>query len=513
MVVSFDLTNLRLVQHQLPTPKPPSAGFTIDNAGLQSTDSGSSWAAQSGGYSLSLRVNGVARTTPPPSVSIAAGDDVETEGDDAEFTLTLTSAAPAGGLTVNVEVEEIERRDRSTGGPDEGELPYDFVAAAEEGAKTVSFAAGAMMATLTVPTVADSLHEAGGGDTNYLRATLGAGTGYMLGTTTAAELDLNEGGEAPVASFRDAAAGLTVSEDAGNVEVVVTLTEPFAHEQTVNILDVQQSATRGNDYTAGDSIGGNNGYIVTFAPGSNQATSTTLAIIDDLHLEDTETFDLDLFVPSDVSDHIRTSPDANDLLVTIEDNDNAQLDLRAVAGEVAEGGDVVIEVRPAHARGLADCHVPFPFHVEITPAGDTAALADAAAQTVRAPPCEAARATFATADDTVISANRELTFSVTRLGLNDQFTDTDERLLLPDPNQVPVTVREDEVAGMPAITVPNVYRVPAPLSVDLAGITADGGTTGIAGAPSLQLAAFRRGRHDPGDGCHRHGRDLHPGRG
>ena len=70
-------------------------------------------------------------------VSIASGGDVAAEGDDATFTLTLSPAAPAGGLTVNVSVAEVRQRTLET-----GELPYDFVDAANEGMKTVDVAAG-----------------------------------------------------------------------------------------------------------------------------------------------------------------------------------------------------------------------------------------------------------------------------------------------------------------------------------------------------------------------------------
>ena len=120
-----------------------------------------------------------------PQVSIASGGDVAQEGTAATFTLTMSPAAPTGGLTVNVTLAEVERRTLET-----GELAYDFVAAASEGMTTVDFAAGDTSATLTVPTVDDDLYEAEFGDDNLLRATLAAGTGYAVAAGSGtAELD------------------------------------------------------------------------------------------------------------------------------------------------------------------------------------------------------------------------------------------------------------------------------------------------------------------------------------
>ena len=60
---------------------------------------------------------------------------------------------------MNVSVAEVQQRTLET-----GELPYDFVDAANEGMKTVDVTAGATSATLTVPTVDDDLYEAEAGD-------------------------------------------------------------------------------------------------------------------------------------------------------------------------------------------------------------------------------------------------------------------------------------------------------------------------------------------------------------
>ena len=428
--------------------------------------------------SAAYPAGGVIDNASGPAVIIAAGDDVETEGESAEFTLSLSEPAPEGGLSVAVTVEEVERRDRSAGGADEGELPYDFVAADEEGANAVSFAVGATSATLTVPTVADSLYEAGAGAANLLRATVTAGSGYRLGATTAAELKLGEGGEEPVVSFRDAAEGLTVEEDAGEVEVVAELTEAYVHRVPLHVAFTASSASVKDfdDPGAGGSM-----PTYWFAPGISEI-SITVQITDDLMLEDTEDFSLRIVESSTPT----ISEDADEITISITDDDEAQLDISAsdilgtATGEVIEGGNIEIHVGPARPGATGDCDIPFEWYAEIAPAGDTAALGDAASQRVRIIACKTGTATFATVDDAAVTADRSVRFSIARVGLDAAFATTDERLLLPASNEVTLTVREDEATGAPAISAPGVFRVPAVLSVDLSGIMDADGVADIA---------------------------------
>ena len=301
-------------------------GQTLLYATTSDTTSGlSAWSIESrhrsdGRLSASLhKVKIEVRGTAGLSATVTAGDDVETEGDDAEFTFTLSRAAPEGGITVNYTIEEIERRDRSTGGADEGELPYDFVAPADEGAKTVAFAQGDLSKTVTIPTVADSLHEEGGDYTNYLRATVITGTGYGPGANAVAELDLNEGGERPTASFRDAADGVTVSETVGSATVAITLTEPFAHSAEIVIATGLGSASRGDDYNYPSLV------AEAFDPGNN-TKSINIPIIDSLQVEETENLQLQLF---STPNGPQVSNTADRLSINITDDDSAELILRA----------------------------------------------------------------------------------------------------------------------------------------------------------------------------------------
>ena len=79
-----------------------------------------------------------------PAASISADPSPITEGADATFTVTLSSAAPADGLTINVAVTD-------SGSYITGQLPA-----------TVFIAAGATTGTLAVMTADDTTDEPAG---------------------------------------------------------------------------------------------------------------------------------------------------------------------------------------------------------------------------------------------------------------------------------------------------------------------------------------------------------------
>ncbi len=107
-------------------------------------------------------------TTPPPApdpeVTITAGSGV-TEGAGATFTITA-NPAPDANLAVTLNVAEAQGS--------------DFVAASDEGARTVTILAGETAATLTVATDNDGADEPDGSVT----ATVTSGTGYTVGTAS-----------------------------------------------------------------------------------------------------------------------------------------------------------------------------------------------------------------------------------------------------------------------------------------------------------------------------------------
>lgn len=113
--------------------------------------------------------------------SIHAQDQVPREGASISFLVQLSADAPAGGLPVAVDVAEVE------GG--------DFVAAAEEGSRTVRVAAGARSGTFTVQTIDDATDEPNG----MVAATLQAGAGYAVNDPSVAHTNVidNDGLEGP----------------------------------------------------------------------------------------------------------------------------------------------------------------------------------------------------------------------------------------------------------------------------------------------------------------------------
>ena len=108
-----------------------------------------------------------------PVITITGPSAAVTEGTAATFTVTATPA-PTGNLTVNVTVSEPEGS--------------DFVAAGDEGAKTVTVTSGATSAAFTVDTVGDSTFESDGSVT----VTVTTGTGYVVGTTASASVAVSD---------------------------------------------------------------------------------------------------------------------------------------------------------------------------------------------------------------------------------------------------------------------------------------------------------------------------------
>ena len=176
-----------------------------------------------------------------PSITIAAGTSPVTEGTAAEFTLTASSAAPVGGLTVTVSVTQ-------TGTFIEGVAPT-----------TVTIAAAAETATLTVATTDDNTDEAAGSVT----ATVTAGSGYMVGTGNTASVTVNDDDAAPTLAIDSPNVAEGNAGDTPTLSYTVTLTGETEQEVTVDYADTTSgTATSGTDYetiTAG---------TLTFAPGT-----------------------------------------------------------------------------------------------------------------------------------------------------------------------------------------------------------------------------------------------------
>ncbi|MYE00014.1 MAG: hypothetical protein F4Y03_01870 [Alphaproteobacteria bacterium] len=156
-----------------------------------------------------------------------------TEGTDAEFTVTLSNAAPVGGVTVNLTVSEADGS--------------DYVASGDEGDGTLDFAEGETSKAYRVATVGDMNDEPDGSVT----VTLKAGTGYTPGAAKSATVAVNDDDEIP------ALAGLTVSPVDGTTDRLrVSWTAHSGAERYVvqwktgsASAFTNQNVTTGTDYT------------------------------------------------------------------------------------------------------------------------------------------------------------------------------------------------------------------------------------------------------------------------
>ena len=154
-------------------------GWRVNNNNFWRTSSAGSW--QSGGHVYRIRVQGTTKAAPPtPTITIAAGTSPVTEGTAASFTVTA-SPAPSANLPVNLTVADAD--------------DSDFVAAGNEGSKTVTINANTTSATYSVATVDDTTNE----DDGDVTVTVASGDGYTVGSTASASVTVNDDDEADTA--------------------------------------------------------------------------------------------------------------------------------------------------------------------------------------------------------------------------------------------------------------------------------------------------------------------------
>ena len=187
-----------------------------------------------------------------PTITISGGSAV-TEGTAAEFTVTA-STAPSAALTVSLTVSE------SANG--------DYVAATDEGSKTVTIAANAKSATYSVPTQGDSTDEPNG----TVTVRVASGTDYAVGTIGSADVTVNDddGRTSPppppsTVPTITISGGSAVTEGTA-AEFTVTANPAPRTARTVS-LTVSESA--GSDYVAASDEGAK-----TVAIDANATTAT-----------------------------------------------------------------------------------------------------------------------------------------------------------------------------------------------------------------------------------------------
>ncbi len=244
-----------------------------DEATLTHTTSGGDYRganALSIGRPVSVDDDDTSTTRPGPQlprITVTGGAAV-TEGRPAVFTVNA-DRAPTASLTVNVEVSE----------PD----GQNFVAASQEGVRTVTIPAGAASATFTVPTVNDSTDE----DDGAVQVSVNDGAGYEAGSGVAEVTVRDNDNPIPSAFF---GSGLSsAAENAGTQNVAVNLTRPAPSGGLTLGYSVSGSATAGsgNDFTI------RNSGTLSIAAGATTAT-IPVAINDDSTQESAETVILTL---------------------------------------------------------------------------------------------------------------------------------------------------------------------------------------------------------------------------
>ena len=208
-----------------------------------------------------------------PVVSVSGGGAV-TEGGDAVFTVAA-SPAPAADLDVTVAVSD--------------DATADFLAAGDEGTRTVTILAGQASATLTLPTVNDAADEPDGS----VGAALQSGTGYAVAdppadaaTVAVADDDVAAAG-VPTLSVND----VEVKEGPyRRVEFTVTLSKALEKGAWFYYRVRESSpvsAKRGVDFSASTGK-----KFASIRAGATEHRIMAALVIDDSHDEDPETFEV-----------------------------------------------------------------------------------------------------------------------------------------------------------------------------------------------------------------------------
>ena len=283
--------------------------------------------------------------------------------EEVQFRITLSAAAPAGGVDVMV---ELTQRAPATPGP---------IADADFRVHTVNVAQGQTEAILEVLTTRNVIQSNG----NSVDAEIQPGTGYAVGSNSEASVTVLDRDKVNVRFADGCGQTITVGEGDGEASFDIVLDNPVAYSFTLVTSYADGTASKDNDYSEGP-------LILAFA--KRQTTMTVkVPILEDMQLENTGSFtikitrrglDDDILTPAcgETEPHLR---------IEIIDNDTANIALDAPE-EVTEGQPIKIGLGP---RPNVNCQVPFDFETTLTITGDTAQLQDspATSETLRLQTC------------------------------------------------------------------------------------------------------------------------------
>ena len=345
-------------------------------------------------------------TTPPPApdpeITITAGSGV-TEGAGATFTVSA-DRAPDANLAVTLNVAEAQGS--------------DFVAASDEGTKTVTVLAGETTATLTVATDNDGVDEPDGSVTT----TVQAGTGYTVGTASSGTVAIADDDLPTPAITIAAGAGVT---EGGDATFTLTATPPPAAA-----LEVTVTVAASGDYgiAAGE-------RTVTL-PTTGAYTLTLATVGDD---RDEPNGSVSVTVDAGTGYTVGTASSGT---VAIADDDLPPPVVSVTAGAgVTEGGDALFTVTADRAP---DANLAVALTVAEAAGSDFVAAADEGARTVTIEAGKtAATLTVRTDDDTVDEPNGSVTATV---AAGDGYT-------VGAASSGTVAIADNDAAGRPMVSV------------------------------------------------------------
>lgn len=246
-------------------------------------------------------------TTPTLTVSVNAGVNASEPSTNGTFTVTLSAAAPASGVTVTY----------TLGGVAVSGTDYTDALAG-----SVTIPSGSISGTIMLMPVDDLDFEG----TESINITLNsASNSYIIpaGTSTA-NISLLDNDSPPAVTV---VAGLAAAEPATNGTFTINLSAPAPAGGLTVTYSFSGSAVLNTDYS--NALGGN----ILIPAGSNSG-SIMLNVIDDADVEGTETISITLNTVNNV--FIIGSP--NNATINLNDNDNPPIVVNEVYGGGGNGG-------------------------------------------------------------------------------------------------------------------------------------------------------------------------------
>ena len=241
---------------------------------------------------------------PDPTARISAGPSPITEGADATFTVTLSSAAPAGGVTVRVGVTQ-------NGNYIDGAAPETV---------DVDIAEGATTGTLRVTTTDDTTDEPNGSIT----AELTTGTGYRVGTENTASVTVND---------NDPVASITADPTPITEGAVATFTVTLSSAAPAGGVTVRVGVTENGSYIVGSAP--TTVFIAVGATTGMLMVTTT----DDTTDEPAGSITAELNAGADYTVGILSTA-----MVTVLDNDDPVANISAGPSPITEGTAAIFRV-------------------------------------------------------------------------------------------------------------------------------------------------------------------------